>query len=140
MSTRKVQRRPEGIRWECDTNFLQKLNELLDSGVSAAEVAHEVGKAMGYEIDDSMIRKLRSGRVPSSVLIGPMCRVYGWPVPRLAGASPRLGRFAARVYELEKLDPGSVERIERLVDALYDAQTIERDSLPKKPGPEKKSG
>lgn len=123
---RKKQRRPSGVRWKCDEAFLERLSLLLGSK-TAQEVADEVGEAMRYEIDDSMIRKLRTGATPSSSLVGPICRYYGWPVPPLADADPELGQNAASIYELRALDPERYERVRRYIAAELEAARIKRD-------------
>jgi hypothetical protein len=110
-----VQRRPpQGIRFHRTADFVRRLNDLIDDGDTAAggkmtagEVAILVSEAYGYEISDSMVRKLKSASLealPSSVLIGPICRCFGWPVPPVLDDNAELAEAASAIYELQVAD------------------------------------
>jgi hypothetical protein len=129
---RDVQRRPEqGIRWSRTQDFVDRLAALLEEKTSE-EVAREVSATYGYEIDASMIRKLKTvslEELPSSVLIGPICRHYRWPVPDAFDPNEELASLAAAAYELAALAPERAAKILRFARAERDAAREEAELL-----------
>lgn len=130
MSKRTSQRRPSGVEWVCDERFVRALR---DVGGTAADVAAAVSESCGYEIDDSMIRKMRGGKVPSSALVGAICRHYGWPMPPLARADTELvgdsalGTDAASIYELGYISPERREHVSKVIEDALFAARAQRD-------------
>lgn len=125
-----------GIRWLVDKTFHKNLNELLATpGVTAVGVAKELSKVMGETVHDSGIRHLRSPEAigTGSVLAGPLCKLYKWPVPPLADAE-REGEWvidASAMYELQNDPAGLAEirlAIRRRVQSNRELRKLRGDS------------
>jgi hypothetical protein len=121
-------KRIQGLRWTVTQEFLDALNALLDTkGVTSGSVARELSLLMGQEVEESGIRALRKATAGSrgSALVGPLCRLKGWPVPPLADAESELAVDFAGLYELDAADPMAIAAIrEAIRDRLASLRKI----------------
>lgn len=108
--------RLRGTHWVCTPEFVESLRDLLKVE-SAVSVAAKVSQEVGHEIHPSGLHKLKKGDVPTSILVGPLCRIYGWPVPPMAEAEAEgLGQRVAALYEIRRLDPEWAAEYEAAMD------------------------
>lgn len=137
MAAREDRKRPEGPRWVRDQAFVDALRGLLRFK-KPAEVAAELSAVMGYHVKPNSITKLKTASLdamPASAYIGPICKLYGWPVPSLAETEEDFGVSAGHMYELGSLNPQMAREFrENLAEAIRVARKFHK---PKQGNPDK---
>jgi hypothetical protein len=129
MPTKDPRTRASGLAWVANgEDFLGRLRELLGRR-TAGDVAKELSEAMGQRIEESTLRQLKRGKALSSVIVGPLCVLHGWPVPPLADVAGPFSINAAKLYELEAVDPEYAARLADAADARLRSWHAARDLL-----------
>lgn len=118
------QRRHPGVWLVVDDDFKENLLELRKTKTQT-RIAHELGLFMGTKVDHANISRMESGETKASVLVYPMCQLYGWPVPAVADAPKEVADLMGALMEVQA-DPDELERTRSYILAALTTSRLRR--------------
>lgn len=127
--------RPSGPYYDVTDEIVDGIEALVAAGKSQREIAAEVDEFAhrmgwvpdGYEVDESTISNIKTRRHTRSRLAYALARLYGWPIPPVSDApNPRVSHIAAKLEQLDLLDPDELDEIDLIVDGELAKQKLKR--------------
>lgn len=116
MTSLPPKRRPTGANHEVTDELVASLTKLLETH-KEEEIAAALAAYLEHPVDRSSINNILTRRYPTSRLAYPLAVLYGWPIPPVARAEPKLARLQAMLDELARLDPERFHQVQVIVES-----------------------